>query len=354
MKEAKEDVMQWMIDQIMLESDKNDRLLAEAFLELPSREDYPDYYDTIIEPIALDIIQAKLDEGRYTSVRDLADDFKLMVENATKFNRKGSPVYKDAVQLMDRFETLLAESEVKFLEEEKLETHENKLSEIEWNGITYKIGDYCYFEAGGDQRLVGCLFDMWQDESGRKGVTVHMYVFPEMTHHKFQTKFYQKEVLKRTRPEHRFVESILGRCHVLHVKDYVRGKPVGADMNDVYVCENRYNDQTRTISKIKNWAICVPEQVRTQDLILDLYDQPLHLQKAPLASELGEQPPYKRRKDSEDFDSPLQKRRATLTRVARLMVGSGRITLDSQCQQSRSNCIDDSHHRRQPSSCHGL
>jgi hypothetical protein len=36
------------------------RNLAEIFQELPSKDDYPDYYDLIEDPIALDVIQVLL------------------------------------------------------------------------------------------------------------------------------------------------------------------------------------------------------------------------------------------------------------------------------------------------------
>ena len=49
--------LQSILDQIVEETDKNDRQLAEMFMELPDKDDYPEYYDVIDDPIAIDMIQ---------------------------------------------------------------------------------------------------------------------------------------------------------------------------------------------------------------------------------------------------------------------------------------------------------
>jgi hypothetical protein len=83
----------------------------------------------------------------------------------------------------------------------------------------------------------------------------------------------EKEVLKSNRSYTYTVGDILGRCWVLFAKDYVRGKPKGADMKHVYVCEQRYTDQGKSISKIKTWRDKVPE--------LELYNTPLTIKYVP-------------------------------------------------------------------------
>ena len=39
--------------------------LAEPFLRLPSKRELPDYYDSIVEPISLNMIRRKLKAGEY-------------------------------------------------------------------------------------------------------------------------------------------------------------------------------------------------------------------------------------------------------------------------------------------------
>lgn len=72
------------------------------------------------------------------------------------------------------------------------------------------------------------------------GVRVCWYFRPEQTVHKSHAKFMPNEVLKCSQFENYTENEILGRCLVLHVKDYVRGKPKNIAMEHVYVCESRY------------------------------------------------------------------------------------------------------------------
>ena len=76
------------------------------FLELPSKEDYPDYYVHIQHPIALDGIEARI--NGYRQPDDLRSDVRLMVDNAQSYNMKGSGVYKDAQTLWQVFERAYA------------------------------------------------------------------------------------------------------------------------------------------------------------------------------------------------------------------------------------------------------
>ncbi|KAI8327234.1 hypothetical protein BD560DRAFT_418381 [Blakeslea trispora] len=73
--------------------------LATFFLELPSKEDYPDYYEIIKQPIALDQMKAKIDAKEYTTLAEFKADLDLMISNAKRYNRKESQVYEDAVQI---------------------------------------------------------------------------------------------------------------------------------------------------------------------------------------------------------------------------------------------------------------
>lgn len=77
------------------------------------------------------------------------------------------------------------------------------------------------------------------------------YLRPEQTVHKAQMKFMDNEVFKTNRVAHYSVQEIQGKCIVLFVRDYIKGKPRGFEMKDVYVCEQRYTEQGRHHSKIK-------------------------------------------------------------------------------------------------------
>lgn len=78
---------------------KANRQLSFIFMKLPSKNEYPDYYDIIKNPIDLDRIELKLRKQLYESVDDMAADFMLMFENACKYNEPDSQIYKDALCL---------------------------------------------------------------------------------------------------------------------------------------------------------------------------------------------------------------------------------------------------------------
>ncbi|POW22498.1 hypothetical protein PSHT_01245 [Puccinia striiformis] len=71
-------------------------------MDLPSAVDYPDYYQFIKHPMALNPIKSKLesDHDPYLSLDKLLSDLKLVFSNAKKYNVEQSGIYKDAQALM--------------------------------------------------------------------------------------------------------------------------------------------------------------------------------------------------------------------------------------------------------------
>ncbi|KAG2219089.1 hypothetical protein INT45_005820, partial [Circinella minor] len=79
--------------------DEPEYILSTLFLQLPSKRQYPDYYEVIKNPIALSNIKTKIDQKEYKSVSELKADIDLMVSNAKRYNIKESQVYQDAVKI---------------------------------------------------------------------------------------------------------------------------------------------------------------------------------------------------------------------------------------------------------------
>ena len=73
------------------------RLIIGPFLELPSKKLYADYYTFITEPIALDVIEKRINNYHYPSLKDLQSDIALLAKNAKTYNEDGSMIYNDAV-----------------------------------------------------------------------------------------------------------------------------------------------------------------------------------------------------------------------------------------------------------------
>uniref|UniRef100_A0A8C7TC95 Polybromo 1, like n=1 Tax=Oncorhynchus mykiss TaxID=8022 RepID=A0A8C7TC95_ONCMY len=75
------------------------QLLSEPFLQVPSRKEYPDYYQQVKQPIALQQIREKMKNGEYQSVEQMDSDLTLMFENAKRYNVPNSAIFKRALRL---------------------------------------------------------------------------------------------------------------------------------------------------------------------------------------------------------------------------------------------------------------
>lgn len=69
------------------------------FEVLPSRNDYPDYYVTISNPISLKDIETNFINRKYTSSADIIKDFDVLCNNAQTYNARFSAIYATSVQL---------------------------------------------------------------------------------------------------------------------------------------------------------------------------------------------------------------------------------------------------------------
>lgn len=75
------------------------RLIATPFLTLPSKKQFPDYYEMIRMPIALDTIEAKLKRREFPTLTTLESYFKRMIANAKEYNERGSEIFEDSERL---------------------------------------------------------------------------------------------------------------------------------------------------------------------------------------------------------------------------------------------------------------
>lgn len=92
-----------------LHADDADRLAATAFLKLPLKKLYPDYYTLISEPISLSEIHKKALRGIYEGPQQLVADFRLMYKNAMKYNDPESWIVLDANKLLEFVEQQVTE-----------------------------------------------------------------------------------------------------------------------------------------------------------------------------------------------------------------------------------------------------
>lgn len=87
------------VGQVLTSRRRSDREIATLFLELPDRDELPDYYEVIKLPVALETIEAKLKRNAYPTISTIESDLKRMVQNAKDYNDPKSEVYEDAERI---------------------------------------------------------------------------------------------------------------------------------------------------------------------------------------------------------------------------------------------------------------
>ncbi|GAA5913155.1 hypothetical protein JCM5296_007550 [Sporobolomyces johnsonii] len=90
-----------LYDKLLAQRDPADpnRMLYYAFTELPSQEDYPDYYNMIKKPISLREVKQKIDSLAYNCLLDAKTDMNQIFVNAKRYNAPGSTIFVDAKKL---------------------------------------------------------------------------------------------------------------------------------------------------------------------------------------------------------------------------------------------------------------
>lgn len=107
-------MLRWAVTSLMELKNRDDRPYSEYFLELPSRKEYPDYYQFIAQPISFREVESRLDAKSYINPHALVTDLHLMLDNAQFYNEENSVVWEDAQALREHLDntlipTLLAE-----------------------------------------------------------------------------------------------------------------------------------------------------------------------------------------------------------------------------------------------------
>jgi hypothetical protein len=89
---------------IALKEPTTKRRLSEIFLEKPDASLFPDYYEIIDRPIAINDILRKCRGHLYADVQEFRDDWKQLFANAVKYNGGDSWVAQDAMALEKELE----------------------------------------------------------------------------------------------------------------------------------------------------------------------------------------------------------------------------------------------------------
>lgn len=259
---------------------KTGRILFYAFEKLPDPKQYPEYYQEVAQPISLDHIRKNIKRRKYSNVEMYLADMNLLFNNAKLFNADSSQIYKDAVHLQQVMRGL-AEEELKKPDSVYQDPDANSkiarlpLDQFEHRGEIYRVGDWVHLSNLNDpaKPTIGQIFRIWRVGDGQKWVNCCWYYRPEQTVHRYDKLFYENEVVKSGQYRDHLVDEILEKCFVMFFTKYQRGRPSGIGDRSVYCCESRYNEVDKTFNKIRTWKACIPDEIRSTDYPMDLFDR---------------------------------------------------------------------------------
>ncbi|KAL9068473.1 MAG: hypothetical protein Q9157_006498 [Trypethelium eluteriae] len=84
------------LEETSTDPDLPNRGIIDPFLELPPKNDYPDYYMIIKNPICMAQITRKINRKEYQNLKQFRQDVGLLCNNCRTYNEDGSILYQDA------------------------------------------------------------------------------------------------------------------------------------------------------------------------------------------------------------------------------------------------------------------
>eukprot|EP01147_Barroeca_monosierra_P002562 gene2562-5481_t len=105
----------------VLAAQKGNRKVADMFMELPSKKEFPEYYQVITKPMDINTILKRINRGSIQSFNQLKEAFDLVFDNAQIFNEDDSQVHRDAIYLQRIVHAMISRLQLKQEENAKRE-----------------------------------------------------------------------------------------------------------------------------------------------------------------------------------------------------------------------------------------
>ncbi|KAJ2361828.1 hypothetical protein H4S02_007091, partial [Coemansia sp. RSA 2611] len=256
--------MKEIVAQLDEARDEDGERTVEPFEELPDREEYPEYYEVIHYPMALNLVKKRIDS--YRSFDAFNYDMLWIFNNATFFNEPESDIYNTAVGLEKTYKRLCREAVQKH--QIPFDTSYNDaevadgryVSRITVGDHDLFVGDFFYMRNGTAQR-VGMVsrLRVGGPADRRKFIDGRWLLTPSEVPEIAGQSVYPHQLFVGPEFEGLGVRGVQGRCFVLLPNVYARVYPQGYAAQDVYICESEYipsadGSQPATLKPISNWA----------------------------------------------------------------------------------------------------
>jgi len=127
-----------------LRRSKNDNgeLMISSFETLPSKEELPQYYSIIRDPMDLAMIKRKMKRKKYSTLEQFMYDVNLMFDNAKLYNEEGSQIYQEALTLHQEAVDLAKHEKQRPDSDFTMEDGRIPLADILHHGEVWRVGEY--------------------------------------------------------------------------------------------------------------------------------------------------------------------------------------------------------------------
>ncbi|KAJ1892337.1 hypothetical protein LPJ66_006402, partial [Kickxella alabastrina] len=261
------DAMKEIVAQLISFEDDEGTRLAEVFEDLPDRKEYPEYYEVIVHPMALNLVHSRIAVG-YRSFDAFNYDMMWIFNNATFFNESDSQIYQDAVVLEKEYKRVCRQVLQKY--GTPFDTSYNDAVALEGryvNRITTGdndifVGDFIYIKSGTEMRIAMVTrLRMCGLNDRRKFIDGRWFLKPSDIPELAGQPVYPHQLFAGPIFDSHGVRGISGKCYILLPNVYARAYPQGYAAQDVFICDSLYDPgsgegQAGTFKLIANWAHC--------------------------------------------------------------------------------------------------
>merc|ERR1719232_2174140 len=137
--------------------------------------------------------------------------------------------------------------------------------------ITLRRGDAVYVRAENGKNLIAQIDSMWVAPDGMAYFHGPWFVTPKETPHPPTQMFYPREAFISTIQDTNPLLSVVGRGCIMEMEDYVKSRPTQYDEEEVYICDNVYDESRRVIRSLPATGLKRYEYGSTQVVADEVY-----------------------------------------------------------------------------------
>ncbi|KAJ2896895.1 hypothetical protein IWW38_001885, partial [Coemansia aciculifera] len=257
--------MKEIVDRLLETKDEDGASVTDVFEDPPDRNEYPEYYDVIFHPMALNVVKSRIAAG-YRSFDAFNYDMMWIFNNATYFNESDSQIYQDAVVLETEYKQICRQVVAKY--QIPFDTSYNDavspdgryVSRASAGELDLCVGDFIYVKTttGGMRVAMITKIRVGGPYERRKFFDGRWFLTPSEVPEVAGQPVYPHQLFAGPAFDGHGVRGIAGKCYILLPQVYARFFPQGFGAQDLYVCESKYEPATdgkpASLTPISNWA----------------------------------------------------------------------------------------------------